>query len=236
MPCRLRSRVKLRVRLHHGDGRARCFRGSGALDAPMIPALNNRFLAAAAALTRLQGMLRQPQTDAGLYHARPARAGAPPASAVARGKTTRRRKCAEVAVLSCRCAGRDRRAATNRRKRNRAYVAKNLAKVLQASRSGCFGRAINAVPYSPAKSENRHAVLTFSVRTNPAGADSKRKRAHVFQRKPLIRLPKTACKYGRSDRIRTYDPLIPNQMRYQAALRSEAGDSIAMRAQRSIAK
>lgn len=25
---------------------------------------------------------------------------------------------------------------------------------------------------------------------------------------------------GRSDRIRTYDPLIPNQMRYQAALRS----------------
>ena len=27
--------------------------------------------------------------------------------------------------------------------------------------------------------------------------------------------------YGRSDRIRTYDPLIPNQMRYQAALRSD---------------
>ncbi len=27
--------------------------------------------------------------------------------------------------------------------------------------------------------------------------------------------------FGRSDRIRTYDPLIPNQMRYQAALRSE---------------
>ncbi|SIT38367.1 hypothetical protein BN2476_170099 [Paraburkholderia piptadeniae] len=27
---------------------------------------------------------------------------------------------------------------------------------------------------------------------------------------------------GRSDRIRTYDPLIPNQMRYQAALRSDA--------------
>ena len=26
---------------------------------------------------------------------------------------------------------------------------------------------------------------------------------------------------GRSDRIRTYDPLIPNQMRYQAALRSD---------------
>jgi hypothetical protein len=27
---------------------------------------------------------------------------------------------------------------------------------------------------------------------------------------------------GRSDRIRTYDPLVPNQMRYQTALRSEA--------------
>ena len=28
---------------------------------------------------------------------------------------------------------------------------------------------------------------------------------------------------GRSDRIRTYDPLVPNQMRYQTAPRSEAG-------------
>ena len=26
---------------------------------------------------------------------------------------------------------------------------------------------------------------------------------------------------GRSDRIRTYDPLVPNQMRYQTALRSD---------------
>lgn len=26
---------------------------------------------------------------------------------------------------------------------------------------------------------------------------------------------------GRSERIRTFDPLIPNQMRYQAALRSD---------------
>ena len=33
-------------------------------------------------------------------------------------------------------------------------------------------------------------------------------------------------KNGRSDRIRTYDPLIPNQVRYQAALHSEAGKSI----------
>ena len=27
--------------------------------------------------------------------------------------------------------------------------------------------------------------------------------------------------YGRGDRIRTYDPLVPNQMRYQTALRSD---------------
>ncbi len=27
---------------------------------------------------------------------------------------------------------------------------------------------------------------------------------------------------GRGDRIRTYDPLVPNQMRYQTALRPEA--------------
>lgn len=59
------------------------------------------------------------------------------------------------------------------------------------------------------------------------------KRAHALRRKPLIPLPKTACKYGRSDRIRTYDPLIPNQMRYQAALRSGTGDSIPTRHPRS---
>ncbi|SOY46474.1 hypothetical protein CBM2587_A160351 [Cupriavidus taiwanensis] len=39
---------------------------------------------------------------------------------------------------------------------------------------------------------------------------------------------------GRSDRIRTYDPLIPNQMRYQAALRSEAGHCSRVDAPRSI--
>ena len=27
--------------------------------------------------------------------------------------------------------------------------------------------------------------------------------------------------HGRSDRIRTYDPLIPNEVRYQAALHSD---------------
>jgi hypothetical protein len=61
----------------------------------------------------------------------------------------------------------------------------------------------------------------------------KRKRAHVFQRKPLIGLPFTTANTGRSDRIRTYDPLIPNQMRYQAALRSGTGDSIVTPAPRS---
>ena len=30
------------------------------------------------------------------------------------------------------------------------------------------------------------------------------------------------CFYGRGDRIRTYDPLVPNQMRYQAALRPDS--------------
>jgi len=29
------------------------------------------------------------------------------------------------------------------------------------------------------------------------------------------------CFFGRGDRIRTYDPLVPNQMRYQAALRPD---------------
>ena len=29
------------------------------------------------------------------------------------------------------------------------------------------------------------------------------------------------CFCGRGDRIRTYDPLVPNQMRYQAALRPD---------------
>ncbi len=28
---------------------------------------------------------------------------------------------------------------------------------------------------------------------------------------------------GRGDRIRTYDPLVPNQMRYQTALHPDAG-------------
>ena len=29
-------------------------------------------------------------------------------------------------------------------------------------------------------------------------------------------------KFGRGDRIRTYDPLVPNQMRYQTALRPDS--------------
>ncbi len=32
---------------------------------------------------------------------------------------------------------------------------------------------------------------------------------------------RTSLKYGRGERIRTFDPLVPNQMRYQAALRPD---------------
>ena len=31
----------------------------------------------------------------------------------------------------------------------------------------------------------------------------------------------TLMNYGRGERIRTFDPLVPNQMRYQAALRPD---------------
>ncbi|SPC13064.1 hypothetical protein CO2235_170187 [Cupriavidus oxalaticus] len=41
-------------------------------------------------------------------------------------------------------------------------------------------------------------------------------------------------KTGRGDMIRTCDPLIPNQMRYQAALRPEAGYCSVHRQVRSI--
>lgn len=177
MPCRLRSRVKLRVRLHHGDGRARCFRGSGALETPMIPALNNRFSAAAAALTRLQGMLRQPQTDAGLYHARPARAGAPPAlRRCARQNHTTPQMCRRRRPVMSMCSARQAGGAESAEKR-RANVAKNRAKVAQASRNGMSSPRDKCRRHiAPAKSENRHAVLTFSIRINLAGADSKRKK------------------------------------------------------------
>lgn len=176
MPCRLRSRVKLRVRLHHGDGRARCFRGSGALETPMIPALNNRFSAAAAALTRLQGMLRQPQTDAGLYHARPARAGAPPAlRRCARQNHTTPQMCRCRRPVMSMCGARQ-AAAPNRRK-SAVGTSLNLEKVAQASRNGMPSpRDKCRCHIAPAKSENRRAVLTFSIRINPAGADSKRKK------------------------------------------------------------
>ena len=33
--------------------------------------------------------------------------------------------------------------------------------------------------------------------------------------------PTNPFEYGRGERIRTFDPLVPNQMRYQAALRPE---------------
>ena len=33
--------------------------------------------------------------------------------------------------------------------------------------------------------------------------------------------PTNPFEYGRGERIRTFDPLVPNQMRYQAALRPD---------------
>jgi hypothetical protein len=44
---------------------------------------------------------------------------------------------------------------------------------------------------------------------------------------PRVRLVTPSLKRGRSERIRTFDPLIPNQMRYQAALRSDKNEMIA---------
>ena len=37
---------------------------------------------------------------------------------------------------------------------------------------------------------------------------------------------KRLLKIGRGDRIRTYDPLVPNQMRYQTALRPDKEKNI----------
>ena len=48
--------------------------------------------------------------------------------------------------------------------------------------------------------------------------------ASCFQSRPSDRTditPRLLCRSGRSYRIRTCDPLIPNQMRYRAALSSE---------------
>ncbi len=42
---------------------------------------------------------------------------------------------------------------------------------------------------------------------------------HVSQQKGSRRSP--FFNFGRGERIRTFDPLVPNQMRYQAALRPD---------------
>ena len=47
-------------------------------------------------------------------------------------------------------------------------------------------------------------------------------RAEIKQKRPR-KGPFLMC--GRGDRIRTYDPLVPNQMRYQTALRPEVRHS-----------
>ncbi len=41
--------------------------------------------------------------------------------------------------------------------------------------------------------------------------------------------PLTAANIGRSTRIRTLDPLVPNQVRYRAAPHSEKGDHTGLR-------
>ncbi len=97
--------------------------------------------------------------------------------------------------------------------------------------SMCGNRGLTDHPYSAVR-----GTVYWKSRWNRIGSlsNGQEKTAYAVRRKPLIPLPLQLCKYGRSDRIRTYDPLIPNQMRYQAALRSEAGDSIARRLSRSI--
>ena len=52
-----------------------------------------------------------------------------------------------------------------------------------------------------------HATLT-----------QKKKDSVHFRSKSLIYM----VIYGRGERIRTFDPLVPNQMRYQAALRPDS--------------
>ena len=42
--------------------------------------------------------------------------------------------------------------------------------------------------------------------------------SHIMARQRLLRLRR---ENGRSDRIRTYDPLVPNEVRYQTALHSD---------------
>ena len=67
----------------------------------------------------------------------------------------------------------------------------------------------------------------IEVKKNPAGAGFV-----IWWRQQDSNLPPDACKapalpdelyphYGRSTRIRTLDPLVPNQVRYQTALHSE---------------
>jgi hypothetical protein len=64
--------------------------------------------------------------------------------------------------------------------------------------------------------------------TNKARAETARHAKVTETTKGLREKPVTPCVYrGRSERIRTFDPLIPNQMRYQAALRSDKPQIIA---------
>ena len=59
---------------------------------------------------------------------------------------------------------------------------------------------------SPAKSRKSPATMT----------EIKKDSVHFCSKSLIYKVI-----YGRSERIRTFDPLVPNQMRYQAALRSD---------------
>jgi hypothetical protein len=83
--------------------------------------------------------------------------------------------------------------------------------------------AVEYALYRPKKSEAiRKRERESPIRRQPDGSDAGKRKGATGQRHvtPLDSL-------GRSDRIRTYDPLIPNQMRYQAALRSDESEILA---------
>ena len=84
-----------------------------------------------------------------------------------------------------------------------------------------------------------NAYVFVCLNTPSASAQTKQKSAAERQReekqdrkkqKPQKRKSPAVSgafsEYGRRDRIRTYDPLVPNQLRYQAALLAESGMDI----------
>jgi hypothetical protein len=60
-------------------------------------------------------------------------------------------------------------------------------------------------------------------------AHKKRKQKKIRRSKLSIHKFIFPEKTGRSDRIRTYDPLVPNKVRYQAALHSDTSGGVIAR-------